>query len=64
VKSTGSPGVFTVKVTFTGASGNFVPGANAGIVTVALSTTNVPGGSTDIPPTTEIDCNPVPEATC
>ena len=50
VKSTGSAGLGTKKVTFTGA---VVPAMNAGIITTALTGT----------PTTVSDCNPVPALT-
>ena len=50
VKSTGSAGFGTKNVTTTGA---VVPGANAGIITTALTGT----------PTTVSDCSPVPALT-
>ena len=49
-KSTGSAGLIRVKVTTTGL---YVPGVNAGMLTVALT------GA----PTTVIDCEPVPALT-
>ena len=50
VKSTANPGTIGVNVTTTGA---VVPGANAGILTTALTGT----------PTTVSDCKPVPALT-